>query len=126
MRLKVLLIIKSLVSLVFGIPILIVPDKLLSLFGLTLNAEGMFMAREYGGALLGIAALCWFARNSEGARALKAIIIFGFLYDFVNFFVSVHANLSDLMNPLGWGITVIYLFFTIGFGYFLVKKPVDI
>jgi len=61
MRLKVLLIIKSLVSLVFGIPILIVPDKLLSLFGLTLNAEGMFMAREYGGALLGIAALCWFA-----------------------------------------------------------------
>ncbi|MFC2163807.1 hypothetical protein ACFLT2_02275 [Acidobacteriota bacterium] len=126
MKLKTLLVIKALVSLVFGIPILIVPDKLLALFGLTLNADGMFMAREYGGALIGIAALCWFARNSEGARALKAIILFGFYYDLVNLFVSVHAMLSGLMNPLGWGIVAIYLFFTIGFGYFLVRKPVDI
>lgn len=126
MELKTLLILKALVSLVFGVPILILPGELLSLFGLALNAEGMFMAREYGGALLGIAALCWFARNSEGARALKAIILFGFLYDFVNLFVALHANLSDLMNLLGWAIVVIYLFFTIGFGYFLVRKPVDI
>ena len=126
MKLKTLLVIKALVSLVFGIPILIVPGKLLALFGLTLNADGMFMAREYGGALLGIAALCWFARNSEGARALKAIILFGFYYDLINFFVSLHANLSGLMNPLGWAIVAIYVFFTIGFGYFLVRKPVDI
>jgi len=126
MKLKTLLVIKTLVSLAFGLPILIVPGRLLSLFGLTLNADGMFMAREYGGALLGIAALCWFARNSEGARALKAIILFGFYYDLINLFVSLHANLSGLMNPLGWGIVAIYLFFTIGFGYFLVRKPVDI
>ncbi len=126
MKLKTLLVIKALVSLTFGIPILIVPDKLLGLFGLTLSADGMFMAREYGGALLGIAVLCWFARNSEGARALKAIILFGFLYDLVNLFVSLHAHLSGLMNPLGWAIVAIYLFFTIGFGYFLVRKPVDI
>jgi len=126
MKFKTLLVIKALVSLVFGIPILIIPDRLLSLFGLSLNTDGMFMAREYGGALLGIAVLCWFARNSEGARALKAIILFGFLYDFVNLFVSLHANLSGLMNPLGWGIVAIYLFFTIGFGSILVRKTVDI
>jgi len=126
MKLKTLLVIKAIVSLVFGIPVLIVPDKWMSLFGLALGAEGMFVARQYGGALLGIAALCWFARNSEGARALKAIIIFGFLYDFVNLFVSLHANLSGLMNPLGWAIVVAYLFFTIAFGYILVRKPVDI
>ena len=70
MKLKTLLVIKALVSLAFGIPILIVPGKLLALFGLTLNADGMFMAREYGGALLGIAALCWFARNS--GRAIRS------------------------------------------------------
>jgi hypothetical protein len=126
MKLKTLLVIKALVSVVFGIPILIVPDQLMALFGLALGEGGMFVGREYGGALLGIAALCWFARNSEGARALKAIIIFGFLYDFVNLFVSLHANLSGLMNPLGWIIVVVYLFFTIAFGYFLVRKPVDI
>jgi hypothetical protein len=126
MKLKVLFVIKSLVSLLFGIPILIMPDKLLALYGLTLDGDGMFMAREYGGALLGIAALCWFARNAEGPRALKAIIVFGVLYDLVNLFVSLHANLSGLMNLLGWGIVAIYLFFTIGFGYFLVRKPVDI
>jgi len=81
MKLKTLLVIKAIVSLVFGIPVLIVPDKWMSLFGLALGAEGMFVARH---------------------------------------------NLSGLMNPLGWAIVVAYLFFTIAFGYILVRKPVDI
>jgi hypothetical protein len=125
MKLKNLLILKAIVSLAFGIPLLLFPDKLLSIFGLTLGAEGIFMAREYGGALLGIFALCWFARNSEASKALTAIIIFGFIYDVANLIVSSLTQLSGLMNPLGWSIVAIYLFFTIGFGYFLVKKPGD-
>jgi hypothetical protein len=123
MNLKNLLIVKAIVSIAFGIPLLILPDKLMAILGVTLGPEGIFMAREYGGALLGIFALCWFARNSEASKALTAIIIFGFVYDLANLIVSLTAQLSGLMNVLGWGIVAIYLVFSLGFGYFLVIKP---
>jgi len=123
MKLKTLLVIKAFVSIGFGIPLLIIPEKLVSLFDVTLGSGGVFFAREYGGALVGIFVLCCLAINSEVSKALKAIVFFGFLYDLVNFFVSLSANLSGLMNTLGWGIVAIYIIFTLWFGYFLIRKP---
>lgn len=123
MKIKGLLIIKAIVSLVFGILLLVIPAKLCSILGMELSSNGIFMAREYGGALIGIFFLCWFARNSEASKALNAIIIFGFVYDFVNLIVSLVTKVSGIMNFLGWGIVAIYLVFTLGFGYFLFLKP---
>ena len=64
MSLKLLMVIKAAVSLIFGILILAIPGKLLSIFGAALSDGGMFTAREYGAALFGNLFLCWFARNS--------------------------------------------------------------
>ncbi len=123
MKLKNLLIVKALVSVIFGILLLGIPAKLGSILGLELSSHGVFMAREYGGALIGIFCLCWFSRNSEGSKALNAIILFGFIYDLVNLTVSLTAKLSGTLNSFGWGIVAIYLLFTLGFGYFLFLKP---
>ena len=81
------------------------------------------MAREYGGALIGIFCLCWFARNAEGEKALNAIILWGFVYDLVNLVVAFTATLSGTMNSLGWAIAAVYLVFSLGFGYFLFSRP---
>ena len=123
MKLRGLLILKALVSLFFGILLLGIPAKLGSILGLELSSHGIFMAREYGGALIGIFFLCWFSRNSEGSKALNAIILFGFVYDLVNLVVALTATLSGTMNSLGWGIVAVYLLFALGFGYFLFLKP---
>ena len=61
MKLKTLLIIKAIVCLCFGIPILLVPDFIYSIFGATLAAGGVFAAREYGASLIGNLMLTWFA-----------------------------------------------------------------
>jgi hypothetical protein len=100
-----------------------IPTKLCSILGLELSSDGIFMAREYGGALIGIFFLCWFSRNSAGSKALSAIVLFGFIYDLVNLIVSLTATLAGTMNSLGWGIVAVYLLFTLGFGYFLFFKP---
>lgn len=122
MKLKGLLIFKSLVSLFFGVLLLGIPAKLGAILGLDLSTDGIFMAREYGGALIGIFFLCWFARNAEGSQAIRAIVLFGFVYDLVNLVVSLAATLSGTMGVLGWGIVGVYLIFTLGFGYFLFLK----
>ena len=51
MKFKDLMVIKAIVCLAFGILLLAVPDKLLSIFGATLSAGGIFTAREYGSSL---------------------------------------------------------------------------
>ncbi|MCJ7691625.1 MAG: hypothetical protein MUO60_20265 [Clostridiaceae bacterium] len=123
MNFKNLMVIKALVCLAFGILLLAIPDKLLSIFGATLGDGGMFTAREYGAALFGNLFLCWFARNAIKSDARRAIIIALFVYDLIAFVMSAITVISGVLNPLGWSIVFIYLFFTLGFGYFLVKPP---
>jgi hypothetical protein len=44
-----------------------------------------------------------------------------FVYDVIALVATLVLLLTRVLNPLGWGIAAIYLFFTIGFGRFL--KP---
>lgn len=124
MSLKNLMIVKALVCLVFGILLLAIPDKLLSIFGTELTDGGMFSAREYGSALFGNLFLCWFARNAAESDARRAIILALFVYDLIAFVMTTLTVIAGVLNLFGWSIAVIYLFFTIGYGYFLVKPPV--
>jgi len=116
------MVIKAIVCLVFGILLLLVPGVLMSLYGLTLDSGGIFFARLYGASLLGNLMLTWFARNAEDSIERKAIILDLFVYNAIGLVVALLAQLSGMMNPLGWSIIVIYLFFTLGFGYFQFVK----
>jgi hypothetical protein len=124
MSFKNLMIIKALVCLVFGILLLAIPDGLLSIFGATLGTGGMFTAREYGAALFGNLFLCWFAKDAIESDARRAIILALFVYDLIGFIVTTITVILGVLNALGWLIVFVYLFFTLGFGYFLVKAPV--
>jgi hypothetical protein len=124
MSFKNLMIIKALVSLGFGILLLAIPGELLSIFGATLAAGGMFTAREYAAALSGNLFLCWFARNATESDARRAIILALFVYDLIGFIVTTITIIAGVLNPLGWLIAFVYLFFTLGFGYFVLKPPV--
>jgi hypothetical protein len=124
MNFKNLMVIKALVCLAFGILLLTVPDKLLSIFGATLSAGGMFTAREYGASLFGNLFLCWFAKNAIESDVRRAIILALFVYDLIAFIMTAFTVISGVLNPLGWSIVFIYLFFALGFGYFLLKAPV--
>jgi len=119
MNFKNLMMIKAIVCLGFGILFIAIPDILLSIFGATLSDGGMFTAREYGAALFGNLFLCWFARNATESTARRAIIIALFVYDLIGFVVTTITVISGILNPLGWLVVFVYLFFTVGFGYFL-------
>ena len=122
MQLKTLLIIKAIVCLCLGIPILLVPSFTYSIFGVTLAAGGVFAAREYGASMMGNLMLTWFARNSQKSDARWAIILALFAYDAVGVVITLIAIVSGALNPLAWLIVAVYLFFALGFGYFLLQK----
>jgi hypothetical protein len=122
MKLKTLLIIKAIVCLCLGIPILLVPNFIYSIFGASLAVGGVFAAREYGASMMGNLMLTWFARNSQESDARWAIILALFVYDAIGFVVTLITIISGALNSLAWLIVALYLFFALGFGYFLIPK----
>jgi hypothetical protein len=116
------MIIKALVCLVLGLPILLAPIFLYSLFGASLNPGGVFAAREYGASLIGNLMLTWFARNAIESEPRRAIILALCVYDAIGFVITLIAQLAGVLGPLGWFAMVIYLFFAIAFGYFLLPR----
>ena len=124
MKFKTLMLFKAVVCIVFGFLLLVLPNQLLTIMGATLGAAGLFTAREYGAALVGNLMLTWYARDAEKSTARRAIILDLFIYDAIGFIVTLFNVLNGTLNWLGWGIVVVYLFFTIGFGYFwFANKP---
>jgi hypothetical protein len=116
------MIIKAIVCLSLGVPILLAPVFLYSLFGASLNPGGVFAAREYAASLMGNLMLTWFARNVIESEPRRAIALALCVYDAIGFVVTLIAVISGVLGPLGWFAAAIYLFFAIGFGYFLLPK----
>jgi hypothetical protein len=122
MSFKILMLIKALVCLAFAPLLLLLPSQLLTVYGMTFSSGAALTARAYGASLLGNLMLAWFARNAEESPVRRAIVLDLFVYDLVALLATVALLLSGTMNVLGWSIAVIYLFFTVGFGYFLLRR----
>jgi len=123
MKLKTLMIIKAIVCLALGIPILAVPAFFYSIFGLALTPAGAFTAREYGASLIGNYLLTWFARDVQDTKSRRAILLGMTFYNAIGFIATLVATVTGVANYLGWGPVALYLFFAIGFGYHLLKSP---
>ncbi|MCL4530528.1 MAG: hypothetical protein M1282_14080 [Chloroflexi bacterium] len=122
MKFQTLMVIKAVVCLSLGVPILLATTFTYSLFGASLNPGGVFAAREYGASLIGNLLLTWFARNAIESESRRAIILALCVYDAIGFVITLSAQLTGVLGPLGWLAVVIYLFFAIGFGYFLIPQ----
>ena len=123
MKFRTLMIIKAVVCITLGVPILFVPIFFYGIFGVTLAAGGVFAAREYGASLIGNFLLTWIARDSHESSARRGIIWALCVYDAIGFVVTLIFALSGVPNGLIWMPVALYLFLAIAFGYFLVKPP---
>lgn len=121
MKFKTLMIIKAVVCLVLGVPILLIPNFTYSIFGTTLGVGGAIAAQQYGASLIGALMITWFARNAPPSDARRAIALGYCVYDAIGIVLAFIAALTGVMNLLGWFVVALYLFFTVGFGYFTVK-----
>jgi hypothetical protein len=117
-----LLIIKAAVCLIFGVLLLFFPGWLFGLMGARLDAAGTYPAREYAAAMFGTLMLTWFARGAVTSETRRPILLDLLVYDAIGFVVTTLTVLAGVLNWLGWGIVVIYAFFTAGSGYLLTRR----
>jgi hypothetical protein len=122
MTFRSLLIIKAIVCLFFGVFLLAAPGLIFGILGATLNASGMFAAREYGAAMIGTLLLAWFAQHVKVADARRAILLDLLVYDGIGVVITLVAVVSGVLSTLAWSILVVYLFFAVGSGYVLLTR----
>ena len=113
--------IKSIMSLkaIFGI--LFFTRTVISLFGMNATGGEIVVAKLLGQMYLLMTLLLWFCRNTSETTTKKAFAISITIGDAIGAVVCMMAVLSGTLNSLGWLPAAIYLFFTIGFGYFVVS-----
>lgn len=121
MTFKMLLTIKAVVCLVFGLILLFVPSSLFDLLGASLDEVGRIPAREYAAAMLGTLVLTGLGRTLTERKVQQIILLDLLVYDAVGVVVTLLPTVSGTLNALGWGFVAVYLFFTVGSGYLLVS-----
>ena len=91
----------------FGLGFLLIPGRVFLLYGVTLDAGGIMLARVAGSAVLALGTLAWSVRTSTDAQVIRhaatALVCF-FLFKTA---VTLLAQLSGVFNALGWTILVI-------------------
>lgn len=125
MNLRNLFILTAVVALVFGLGFLILPDQLLQLYGIELSEAGLYIGRLIGTVFIGVGIITWQARYSNDSSARRAIVTGLFIDFLLGLVVSIMMMFSGLVNALGWSTVIIYLFFTLGYGYFQFIKRED-
>ena len=118
MKFNTFLAIAAILAALYGLGFILIPAQTLALYGITLDVNGLFVARYLGSAFLGIAVLTWMARSLTAREALKPIILGDFVVSLTGLVVSVWDAFAGGGNVLSWATVVIYLFLTLGFGYF--------
>lgn len=122
MKFRTLMTVKAVVCLGFGPVLLFFPAWILGLMGAAYCTGAALTAREYGATLVGNLLLTWLGRGVEKGVARTAIVWDLFVYDAIGLVATLVLVVTSVLNPLGWGIVAVYLFFTAGFGYFALHK----
>ncbi|MFZ2096957.1 MAG: hypothetical protein WAV05_09985 [Anaerolineales bacterium] len=119
---NLLFLVAMIVEAIFAFGFIFIPVTLMAQMGLTIDAVGATLTRQFGSALLGFAILLWFSRKSSNLEFKKGVIYALFIYFLVSGLILVIAQFAVQMVPMIWAIVVLHLIFTIWFGYYMVKK----
>ena len=122
MKLNTILLLNAIVSLLNATGAILFPEMILNTYGVPEGAGAELMAQYAGIGSVAIGFLAFWARRIEQPEAKRYILLALFVSDIIGVVLSVLGTLKGTMNISGWSLVVIYLFFTIGYGYFLFIK----
>ena len=122
MKIKTLMVINAVITVVFGLAFVFMPERLLLMYGNPVDAPMLYLGQLFGATHIMIAVLMWSARNVADSEARKAIVLAVLIGYAIAFIVALIAQFNGVVNALGWLTVAIYFFFSLGFGYFHFKK----
>ncbi len=121
MKLKTFFVLNAVILGASAVTCLLFPDKVLALYGVESNPASSFMGLYGALGSIAIVTVTWFARNVEDQKAQRAIILALLITNIIGVIISVSGIISGVMTR-GLPVVGSYLFFTLGYAYFLFFK----
>jgi hypothetical protein len=123
MTIRTLFVILAILAVPHGIAFVLFPFQLNAIYGLEHSSSAELVSRLFGAVLVGIGSIIWLARDFREDEAVRAVLMSSAVSYAIGLVVVVLATLAGTMNAMGWFATLIYLFGTVGCGYFLITHP---
>ena len=97
MKLSTLMVISTVVTAVFGIAFVLLPEQIFALYGaVEPNPSLNYTGQLFGVSLVTIAILSWLARNVEASAARNAIVLAFLIGDGIGFIAAGTLTIPDL------------------------------
>jgi len=123
MKSSVFAIILAILSVFYGLCLLLIPVKFVSTYDVTLTASGIYFARSVGSALLAFGILFWTNRNVPFSdRSWQSLLLATLFSQAIDAVISVKETMNGQGNSLGWTTVAVNVLVCLGCLYFLFQK----
>ena len=123
MKSSVFAIILTILSVFYGLCLLLIPVKFMSTYDITLTASGIYFARLVGVSLGAFAILFWSNRNVPFSdRSWQSLLLATAVSQAVSAVINVKELMNGLGNSLGWTTVAINTLVALSCLYFLFQK----
>jgi hypothetical protein len=119
-RLKTTFLIHFIVSLLFGLGFLLIPDVLGNWYGL--KVQDWIAYRLLGGALLGFAVSSWLSYKANSWESVRIVVLMEIVWPTLGALVTLYALLFAGFPALAWINAIILAAFAVAFGWFYSRK----
>jgi hypothetical protein len=115
---RTLFVLQAIVNVLFAIPLIFATSTLLSMYGISTDRTGTYIAQFLGGVFLILAWNSWFARDWPDNEVRRMLIRGAFIGTAVAFVASVMFQLSSASTTSTWLFVILTGIFTVGWGYY--------
>ena len=119
MKIGTYLSISGILSLIFGLEFLLLPEFSVKQYGVPAEPHLLMLGRYFGGTLVAYGVIFWLARSTRDQVALRALLLGAVVGNFIGLLISVWAWFAGLQNAMAWSSVVIYGLLLVGAAYFL-------
>ena len=113
----------GLVSLAFGLALVLAARWMMALYAVHLTSGAVVVTHLLGASLLGFTALAWYGRSVTDAGGRRAVVMANLVGDSLGFALALRGQLSGDIGQLGWSTVAIYLVLALAFGYLQFVRP---
>ncbi len=100
------------VLLALGIPLLVIPNAFIKLFGADLEPAGEAMSAFYGASMLGVAWMMWKAKRTEQSEILEGLLQGNLIIWALSFVIAIIGQIQSTFNLLGLTVVGLSIFFS--------------
>ena len=118
--------ISAIVYMIFGVPLLLAPNRLMAVYGVEpMNNVGVYNSMLFGATYIGLAVTTWMASHQE-YREVRAVILGVLVANALGFVVALYRQLTQPeISPTAWVNVGLLLIFSVLYAKLYFRSTVD-